>query len=114
MRVNQHAVALHREKNLRNRHLDLLVDKAQFVVVLHKRRHGLVQLQGNIRVLRGVFGSLLNRYLIKPYLFSALASDFFKRNRLDAKMALAQVIHAVIHVRFEHIRLQQRVMHHAT
>ena len=113
VRVNQHAIALYGEQNLRNRHLDLRVDKAQLVVVLHNRRHRFVQLQRDVRIFRRIFAGLFNRDLIEADLLRTFAGDLFKCNRLDAQMALAQVVHAMVHVRFEYVGLQQGIMRHA-
>ena len=88
-------------------------DVIQLFVVCNLRVHGFMQLQCNVGIFGGVFGSRFYRNLVDPDLLGTLAGNFFKADGFDAKMAFAQGIHAMRFMRFEHVGLQQRVVRDA-
>ncbi len=69
-----------------------------------------MQTQGDIGVFCCVFGSLFQRDLVEADLPRALARYLFILDGLDAEMAQREAIHVMRAMRFEHVRLQQRVM----
>ncbi len=111
--IDQHAVALHLLQHDGGRHLDLLVDVAQLVVLGHLGIQRAVQAQRDVGVLGGVFCGAVERHLIEADLRRALAADLFVGDGLQVQHALGQRIHAVVAVRGQHVRLQHGVVRDA-
>ncbi|MDR6205547.1 hypothetical protein QF025_004267 [Paraburkholderia graminis] len=70
----------------------------------------LMQTQRDVGVFGCVFGGLVERDFVETDLLRALARDVFILDRLDAEMAQREVVHIVRTMRFQHVRLQQRVV----
>ena len=111
--VDQHAVALDLLQHDLGRQLDLFVDMGQAGILEHVRQHGLVQAQGDVGILGRVFLGALELHLVEADHVGALAAHVHERNRGVAEVAHRHRVHVVRLVRFEHIRLQQGVVHDA-
>ena len=69
-----------------------------------------MQLQGDISIFCGIFARLFDGHLVKTDLLGTFAVNGFEGNRVDAKMAFAEFIHAVAFMALEHIRLEQGIV----
>jgi hypothetical protein len=113
LHVDEDAVALHHEEHVRDGDLDLGIDALQLLVAVDAREERAVQLQRDVGVLRRIVGCALDVHLVEGDLGGAAAGDLFVKQRLRAQVALRERIHVVALVAFEHVRLQERVVHHA-
>ena len=108
--IEQHAVPLHGLQDPHRRHFEFAVNCRQPGIRLNLRIQGVMQLQGDVGIFGGILGGRFNRHLIEANLLRPLAGDFFKADRLHAKMALGKAVHVVRTMTLQHIRLQQRVV----
>ena len=72
-----------------------------------------MELQRDIGVLGRIRGGLIQRDLVEVDLLRALAGNFSVGERLDAEMPPREIVHVMRTVRFEHVRLEQRVVRDA-
>ena len=75
--------------------------------------HCQVQAQRDVGVFRRVLGGAADFNLVEADLAGTLAAYFFVSDGLVVQVAQRQAVHIVGAVRFEHIRLQQRIVHDA-
>jgi hypothetical protein len=112
--VDQHAMALHTRQHLAGGNLDVCVHVRQPRLGQHARQEALVHVQRHLAVFAGVFGGPRQLHLLERDLVGALAAHVFVAQALAAEVALGQRFQAVVAVRFQHVALQQRVVHVAT
>ena len=111
--IDQHAGALHLEQHLCRRQLDLLVNEAQLFVGFDAWPQHFMQRAGDLRIFARVVSRPVNCDLVEAQLIHTFAAHFDIGQCLAAQMPLRQRIDIVIAVRFEHVRLELRVVRDA-
>jgi len=113
--IDQHAGVLHVEQHARERPLEVVIELSQ------RRNRGepgperAVQLQREIRVLRGIGRALLERHVVERQSFRATAGHAVVSNRLDAEVQPRRRLEVVPRRRaVQYVRLEHRVEAHAT
>ena len=108
--VNGNAGALHFKQNGAGGHLQC-INALQACVGLNLRPQRLVHLQAKIHIFAGVGGSLIDADLAERNLAGAFAAQIFVADAASAQITLCQAFQPVRLVGFEHIALQQGVVH---
>ena len=111
LRVDKHAVALDAPQHGRGGHFDAAVDVLHADVRLQLRPQRLVDLQRHFAVFARILAGLGHIDLGKRNLVRALAAHVFIAQPMATQVALRQAFQAVRLVRFEHITLEQGVVH---
>ena len=109
--VDVHAVALHFKQHLGNGQFQIQIHFKLFFV--HLRAQMRFKAQGEIRVLRGVFGGLLDGDIGKGNLLRALTAQGFVSNRRQAEPAFGQFVQTVPQMALDNIRSQHRIARNA-
>ena len=111
--VDHHSFALHAIQDLAHRNFNRGVDVVELRVRRDERMKMAMELQRDIGILGRIRGGLIQRDLVEVDLLRALARHFSVRERLDAEMPPREIVHVMRTVRFEHVRLEQRVVRDA-
>ena len=109
-RVDQHAVAFHREQDFHGGQFDLLVDVIEFFVAGDLRVKRVMQLQRDIGIFCGVIGGALYFDLIKSDLRYTPARHILKGDGPGAEVARGQRRHVVALVAFQYVAFEQGVV----
>ena len=109
--VDEHAVAFHGKQHLRHGQFQFLIHGQLFAV--HLRAQMLLDAEGEIGVLAGIFGRLVQRHVGKRDLLRAFAAQAFVGDGGQLQPAFGQFVQPVPQVAFHNIRSQHRIARNA-